>query len=467
MKTPNSKNGNQQAKVSSKTENHYPPQQKVEAAAERVGARSDKQPPSLSRNLPPDGGQTTISPPANVKTDDLIPPTVLASGIDTLYLTMNITWSNGDFFKCLSELKDTAIEEEEDQQITLKDEVTQNEWVFNVRPHGVKRYEWLIYNNEYTIKIGNWLKPKTIPSVIVEIRSETLWSHGFQKAVNNITHLLEQKMAFIHNIKPSRVDICVDILLPEELWSMDLLNYKVTRATYTSPHLVYKMLTGITTGKGAIKSRLYDKPLEIKQKKDKEWMYDIWGLPQVPQHAKIIRVEFQIMREILKKLGIDEIIDLLNKVQNLWGYCTQNWLKFQSRPGKHNTQRKTLEWWKTVQNGFLGFQNPNPLVRSNACKANLKQMGYQIYGLFTSYCALGRGIDEPPLEPVHIGKVIRKIMKDLYFEGKDKATVIEDVEKKHAEFLRIKPNTEEVKNDRMENAYPNLPYTPGQKKPSP
>jgi len=369
-------------------------------------------------------------------------------------------WKNDNFFKYLSELKAEAIEQKQDKQIVLVDEETKNDYIFNVNPHGAKRYEWFLSNNEYTIKIGNWRVPQSVPSAIVEIRSETLWSHGYQKSVNKIVHLLERQGAFICMVKPSRVDLCVDILLPEKIWSPDLIHYKVTRAAYTASHAVYDSLTGISIGKGAIIARLYDKPLEIKQKKDKLWMYDVWGLKKVPDNTKIIRIEFQLRREIIKSTEIDDVFQLFEKVQNLWGYCTQKWLKFQSQPGKHNTQRKTFEWWEVVQNGFLGFQDPNPSVRLTACSADRRQLIYQMYGLFTSYCAIGRGIEKPPHEPVHIGKVLREIFEGLNVDGKNTQTVTKDVEKKQGKYLRTKASNEEVKNERLEVGYPDLPYSP-------
>jgi len=327
---------------------------------------------------------------------------------------------------------------------------------------------WLLSNNEYTIKIGNWRAPQSVPSAIVEIRSETLWSYGFQKSVNKIVHLLKRQGVFICKVKPSRVDLCVDVLLPEKIWSSELIHYKVSRAIYTASHSAYDSLTGISIGKGAISARLYDKPLEIKQKKDKLWMYDVWGLKKVPVNTKIIRIEFQLRREIIKSTEIDNVFQLYKNVQNLWGYCTQKWLKFQSRPGKHNTQRKTHEWWEVVQNGFLGFQKPNPLVRLTACSADRRQLRYQMYGLFTSYCAIERGITKPPYKPVYIGKELRNIFNGLNVDGKNIQTLNQDVEKKQGKYLRTKANNEKVKNERLEVGCPDLPYSQRPKnKPSP
>ena len=79
-------------------------------------------------------------------------------------------------------------------------------------------------------------------------------------------------------------------------------------------------------------------------------MFDIWGIEQIPPGMKIIRIEFQLRREAIKSLLIDQVIDLF-EFEQVRVYLT-DWLKFQDRPGEHHTQRTTLEWWKKVQNGY-------------------------------------------------------------------------------------------------------------------
>ncbi len=71
-------------------------------------------------------------------------------------------------------------------------------------------------------------------------------------------------------------------------------------------------------------------------------------------------------------------------LDQIWGYCTQQWLKFQDNPGEHHSKRKTFPWWKTIQNGFQGIQNPTPLLRTIPISQNKNQLCAQIYGLLTS-----------------------------------------------------------------------------------
>lgn len=338
------------------------------------------------------GGQTTMSPPVNVNSEDSLVIRSLASGIDTLYLTLNVDWGSSSFLNQLKQLKEEAIRQDKAMPCQIED------WLFLVQPFGRRGYEWLIESQEYTLRIGNWVEPKkTKPSVTVEIRSETLWRLGPERAVHLIVSLLKIASesdltgSRVKDVKVSRVDLCVDVLTPEAFWTMEVMDYVVCRAKDFRPYLKNGSLiffTGIRIGSGVLFARLYDKPLEIKVKSDKLWMYDIWGIKEVPPGGKVVRVEFQLMRQAIKELGIDTPEDLFRLSPNLWAYCTQSWLKFQDRPGTHHTQRTLLPWWEVVQNGYAGAQDAHPLIRFKAVQSKQKQLIQQAYGLLSSLTAL-------------------------------------------------------------------------------
>jgi hypothetical protein len=176
-----------------------------------------------------------------------------------------------------------------------------------VCPHGSKGYAWLAHGKEYALKVGDWKTPGSRPSVMVEIRSETLWRFSPPDAYKRILSFLEIQGARIITVKPSRLDLCLDLLLPVEIWTLGLLETAVSRAAYRSPFFDRQNLTGIQFGKGDISARLYDKALEIKQKSNKVWFYDLWKLNAVPEGFRAIRVEFQLRRGILKTLGLDTL----------------------------------------------------------------------------------------------------------------------------------------------------------------
>jgi hypothetical protein len=346
------------------------------------------------------GGQMTISPPAKVKNPESQGAGVLASNMDKLDLSINIHWVNDDFFKFLEKMKNLAVNSKSLQPISLSPLIGNEKWKGMIRPHGSSGYAWLLDGQEFVFKIGNWLEPQQRPSVFVEIHSEALWRLGPDKAIERVLNVLkgQGRGCLIESIKPSRVDLCVDTLMDEADWDMDLIRYRVTRAAYCAPHFHNNKMTGISIGKGKISARLYDKPLEIKQQSKKFWMYDVWGIESVPKDKKIIRTEFQLRREAITSLGIDDVWDLLKTQANLWGHCTQNWLKFRDRPGKHHNQRKTFGWWVEIQNGYHGVHQPIPLIRFKAMNGKAEQLCTQAMGFVSSFEAVNAETYTPHTE---------------------------------------------------------------------
>ena len=401
------------------------------------------------------GGQVTISPPSKVKSNHTPSTKILASGVDSLNIAIDVFWITTDLFKYLADLKQTAKQTGVDEPGSFQIEDHTQKWIFNVRPHGTNGYEWILHNRELTLKIGAWLKPQSRPSVLVEIRSETLWNVGVEKAIDAIVLILKSQGGTRIRLKPSRVDLCADILLPEDRWNIGLIDFAITRSTYTTPHFKHKKLTGISIGKGKISARLYDKPLEITQKSKKLWMYDIWGIKEVPEGWKVIRVEFQLRREILSQLAINDIQDLFLHCDNIWAYCSQNWLKFQTNPDKHHTQRKTFKWWEDIQNGFLGVQEPTPLIRSKSVHFDIEQNTNQTIGHLSSIIAariVGLELDEHV--PAEIEDGLMPILKKINASEASKDEFAESVRRKRAKFYRDLSHHNEAENQRKKLGFP-------------
>jgi len=311
---------------------------------------------------------------------------VLSSGFDKVNLTLDLTWESDGFFGVLAAEKIEAQAQDQPRSLVVFGD-DGCEWVFNVQPYGVRGYEWLLRSGDVVLLIGNWLRPQSRPSMIVEISSEMLWRVGAGRAVGMVLALVETLGATVETVRASRLDVCADVLLPEHLWTPKLFEHAVTRGRYKALYCDGDLLSGWQVGRGAIVGRLYDKPHEI-VKSGKGWMFDVWGLSDVPLGWRIIRVEFQLRREALKVLGIDSMKDGLRQEGHLWAYCTEEWLKFQTRPGMHHTQRQTLPWWRVVQEGFRGAQPGCPLVRAKAVNITRKQLVCQALGLLRSLAAL-------------------------------------------------------------------------------
>lgn len=388
------------------------------------------------------GGQVTNSPPSNVR--DLEHgelARVLASGIDTLYLAVNLKWTGEGFFDYLRTLKAKAIEAEQDQPgqcVTPGGE----DWQFVVRPYGMKGYEWLLESREYRVDLGGWAEPKQRPSAMAYLGSETLWRLGAHAAVGRVLGQLAAAGATVQIVKPSRVDLTVDLLLPAEAWCFDLARLFSTRGDDVTTYTFKRKLTGFKIGSGNIVARLYDKPAEIARKRQKLWMFDVWGIPAAPVSYKIIRVEFQLRREALREFGIDTYEQLRERQAAVWAYCTQRWLKVQDHPERHATRRHTLPWWIVVQNGFSGAQGGTPAVRRKAIRTDEEQLSRQLFGLLTSMMALqdqSRTLDEEGMYTL-VGQ-LPKLMHTAHQLGLSDEAITERVVRKLAKYRRRMPES--------------------------
>jgi len=216
---------------------------------------------------------------------------------------MDIAWRDSLLFYALDEVKEKAKRKDVDYQGILKHFRPEEVWPFTIKPHGTKGFSWILTGSDFTYKIAGSLEPGSRPNAMIEFRSEALWRLGPEEAVRIALTLIKANGGHIVEAKLSRADLCIDFLMPEKKWSEELRKFVVTRAAHRAFYYNHDKLTGISIGTGNISSRLYDKPLEIKQKSKKEWVYDLWKIKEVPEGKKIIRIEFQLRREVLKEAG--------------------------------------------------------------------------------------------------------------------------------------------------------------------
>ena len=375
----------------------------------------------LHRRILSKGGRMTNSPPSKVKLEQNEAARVLASGIDSLVLAVSVSWTDMSTFNKLAALKTKAKLEKEDEPAELIIDDESSPWRFVVKPHGAGGFEWLLTSQELGMKIGNWLQPQQRPSVMIDIRSETLWTHGPEKAVERVLALIEGLGGEVVEVKVSRVDLCVDTLIRSDDWSKDLIDSFVTRARNIQTHNQSRELSGFSIGVGKMRARLYDKPMEIKAKSKKIWMYDIWGIETVDDEHRVIRTEFQLRREVLLQLGMGEWQTVLRFHNMIWGYCTMMWLKLVDDASLHHTQQHLLPWWEVVQSGFHGSQEAQPLVRDRSVQLDKRQLAAQAIGSLSSLLS----IDLSPMEleigdnldrETHLLLALREALKNVNYD---------------------------------------------------
>lgn len=364
----------------------------------------------------------------------------LSSGIDTLVLAIDVGWKDRRFFESLSVIKERARVEDKECPGVIHYRGGKEKWLFSVRPYGIRGYEWMISSKEFTMRVGNWMEPETRPSIMVEIGSEALWRQGPLGICQRVVDIIEECGGIIKEVKISRVDLCVDLELESDTWDdMKLRQARVCRGRKIGIYLDGDILETFSIGVGEIRARLYDKIREIDQVSKKTWMYDIWGIKKPEEGKKVIRIEFQIRREVIKELGAGRASDFFEKIDEVWGYCTKKWLMFKDgKEEKHHTQRKILSWWKVVQDSFYGVQDPTPAVREKAIKVDGKQLRAQILGLTSSLTALT--MEERKVDVLNFKEIepcMRAVIASQRLKGHNLKEFKENVIRKRAKYARI------------------------------
>ena len=381
------------------------------------------------------GGRTTNSPPANRGIIFSEKGYALSSGVDKLTLAVDLHWHKTAFFAALDQLKQEAVVKECPMPGILQSTNHGITWAYQVSPFGKEGYRWLLTSPEFAIKLGNWTTPRSRPSAMIDISSEALWMNGVVESVDKIICLLGFAGAHASLVKVSRVDLCLDIMVQSTLWSPALSAHVVARAKAITNHNSGRSFSGFEFGRGHIRCRMYDKPLEIAIKSKKFWFYDIWNLNQdeFPKELRVIRIEFQLRREALKELGLNTVWEFVNYPRNLWAYCVHEWLKFTDDPLLDERDQTVLPFWQTAQENFLGGQCGHPLIRATAVNTKKKQLAQQLIGQLTSLIVIDTDEFAPRVEVQKQNSVLEQSAALL---GLDDDGLSERVRRKQGKYLR-------------------------------
>jgi len=309
----------------------------------------------------------------------------LFKGIDSLYVSFKGTLKEG-LSEFLREKKTLAQSDDEKKQALATMDIEDHH--FEVSDKGARYYSYILVDNWYQIKITD-SKKQTIPTIYVQIKSELLNCLGHEYAMYKLREIVNKLLVLIEEETVSRSDIFVDFVTNADIERIEKQSL-VTKTRKFDKHWDGGF-TGWSLGLGGvISARLYDKTVEMKKsKKDylrKTWEKNGWNALQ-----KVWRIEFQLEREFLGQMTLKTYSDLLSKVNDIWRYCTCDWLRLAIDDDTQNRTRwKTDPLWEMIQQiSFLDGAYTGITREVNKERIPSDKILYQngIIGYMTSFAA--------------------------------------------------------------------------------
>ncbi len=326
------------------------------------------------------------APPSNTAPANYIdgPTRIFRTGIDSLYLSWSGTLSL-DIDQLLTSLKEKAQSPDPKEQAKAVLQLLDHR--FEVSDKGRGRFPFVLRDNWYQIQISR-THSTAMPLATAQISSELLSKSGYSQSVRKL-ELLISELGDIEYKKISRIDICADFytefnlgLIHPNAWVMQAVDFDL--------HYPGHKFSGLSFGKGgAISGRLYDKTLEIKRS-NKTFFYPLWAEGGWLGELPVWRLEFQFRREVLKEMGVDSTLNLDEKLNGLWQYACQKWLRL-TIPS--NTDTAKSRWpdhplWIALKKARFGEGDLMPLYRVRKERLPSQEFLYvNGLGAFTSYMA--------------------------------------------------------------------------------
>jgi hypothetical protein len=336
--------------------------------------------------------------------------------IDTLVFSMDIKDYDEvtlDFRNLLSERKKRAklIQSENLNEIVT---VQFGDMVFEVLANGKKGYAYILHNDLYEIDFAQYRsKNKSFFPVFIKVKSQCLWSLSPIYAYEYVSRWITEYVGEIINNLISRIDLCCHT--DELSLSLDDVDKFKGKYYMETMYKFRRKLNAMTFGSSATEKvycRIYDKVLEVQQKKNKTWFYYIWDKYGLDKD-KVWNVEFQICREYLKENSIDTVEQAFDRLRTIWEYCTYDWIVKIELDDNNITRCSINEKWKQLQNAFQDFKSLPLVSREKQLQEDANAMIPSLYGTFTSFAAK-KGITD-----LKFALGIMEICGKIYLRSKD------------------------------------------------
>lgn len=330
---------------------------------------------------------------------------IINSGVDTLTLSIKKGTDPG-WFETLETAKEWVRENNEEIPLSLGPEkalITGSNWM---------RWRYHLRTADYNIGVS---PSKSLPEIFAQINSGAIYNHGIVGAYKYLMMILEA-LGDYKFTKASRVDLFCDT----QGWIPEIKDWDrfVTRANIKRPVIENDKLSSLNFGAFPMYLRMYNKSKEIK-KRGKEELKVVWERsPLYEPNEPVVRVEYEIGREVLKESGVDCVEDLLENLRPIW-LMALDWCSLRIPTENKQKSRWPVDpvWTALKEADFPG--EAIPAVRKRKKKGDRKKMLVGGGGYLTSY---GREIREEDPEVV-----LKKYLHDLKRHYTRKGTTFEEI----------------------------------------
>jgi len=309
----------------------------------------------------------------------------LHKGIDSLYLSFKGILKEG-LIEDLEQLK-TLAQSDDESEIAMA-RISIDDHHFMVMDKGRGRYAYVLSDGWYDIQISG-SRGKVLPAIYVKFSSDLLNGVGVYNAVNQLRGLLKELLIGPAEDVVSRADLFVDFMTNTNLGSLDDELW-IKKARGSNAYKENSAFTGISIGLGGdISARLYNKIVEI-EKSRKDHLKAIWTKNGWREGQQVWRLEVQFKRNVLKQFSINTVSDLTECSNDLWRYCTNDWLRLAlESKAKNKTRWKTHPVWIEIQQVKFGAGAYTGVCRdiSRSKQPNLKALFLNGLGYMTDYAA--------------------------------------------------------------------------------
>ncbi len=361
----------------------------------------------------------------------VLPKISYLSGLDFLKVSLWLDWKDPEFKTLLKEFKEEFNDEHLNKNPDAKERSLElaNGMSFNVMPHGAGPYSYVLRSGDITLLFSNHKPDAQFPNCRIEIGSMSCWHPGWLKLFGDITDWLRSHGADIERQAVTEFHLTVDMLgIDYNTAGFANVNRWTARANRYGVNGEHYVANYLSLGKGDSMLRCYNKTGELRSDSAKhDFFHDIWREHTGEDVEHVTRIEFQVRRSVIKKLGIKSVYDLSTKLNSVWLYFvgdtgTSGWCRFLDREmtesdRKHkNHQRYATDiLWARLRTVRFNKGRTFKMVRTKTQHINVEQLMKQMAGCGASLCgAVGLAEEDHVGHMCFVSDMIKQQMRKNY-----------------------------------------------------